>query len=179
MEFNCSWDTQAIIITIICIVISLLVSLFFLITLIKIFRRKQNNKVFVFGSILAITIPIIVLFIVFLFLPLKVSIKESQIILQQVKGELVIPIYDIVEISKYEPGENTIRKFASGGLFGYIGIFQNKTLGEFQMYATNSSDRIKIITDKEVYVFSCDNPELFIKSVNELRNDDHNISVLP
>jgi hypothetical protein len=94
---------------------------------------------------------------------LSISVKDESIYINQLKGNIVIPIKDIKEIRRCTKldTENSVRKFGSGGFWGYIGIFENTQLGKYQMYVTNYSNTILIKTDKGIFVISCNKPDDF------------------
>ena len=87
------------------------------------------------------------------YMPIRLTIGNDKIILHRLFGAINIPIKD------------------SGGLFGYLGKFKNKKLGNYTMYATDINELILIRTDRKTYVFSCRNRDEFIESV-KLRNDE-------
>jgi hypothetical protein len=116
-------------------------------------------------------LPLIAFGIVLLYTPLKVSVKENGISIKQMKGEISISYSTINEIRRFDKCENSdcTRKFASGGVFGYLGYFENSKLGNFQMYATDLSKLVLIKTDNVAYVISCKHPDLFIKSIAAMK----------
>ena len=107
------------------------------------------------------------------YMPIRLTIGNDKIILHRLFGTINIPIKDIVEIKAIQKSETafSIRIFGSGGLFGYLGKFKNKKLGNYTMYATNVNELILIRTDRKTYVFSCKNRAEFIESI-KLRNYD-------
>lgn len=107
------------------------------------------------------------------YMPIRLTIGNDKIILHRLFGAINIPIKDIIEIKAILNSETafSIRIFGSGGLFGYLGKFKNKILGNYTMYATNVNELILIRTDRKTYVFSCKNRDEFIESV-KLRNND-------
>ncbi|MBM6866031.1 hypothetical protein H6A66_12755 [Bacteroides caecigallinarum] len=107
------------------------------------------------------------------YMPIRLTIGNDKIILHRLFGAINIPIKDIIAIKAIPNSETafSIRIFGSGGLFGYLGKFKNKKLGNYTMYATNVNELILIRTDRKTYVFSCRNRDEFIESV-ELRNDE-------
>ena len=62
--------------------------------------------------------------------------------------------------------ENSIRRFGSGGLFGYLGLFKSDSLGNYTMYATDLSNLIFIRTSNKKYVFSCSCHKEVVEYVN-------------
>ena len=91
---------------------------------------------------LIITLPVAILIIgifvaTLLYAPKSYTITPEQIIINKVRGAITINKADVEAI---EPLTNKdlkgcFRKFASGGLFGYIGKFNSYKLGDFYMYA--------------------------------------------
>ena len=53
------------------------------------------------------------------------------------------------------------RVMGNGGLFGFYGVFRNKELGSFRLYATDRSKGILIEADKK-YILTPDRPEDFL-----------------
>ena len=107
------------------------------------------------------------------YMPIRLTIENNKIILHRLFGAINIPIKDIIAIKAILNSETafSIRIFGSGGLFGYLGKFKNKKLGNYTMYATNVNELILIRTDRKTYVFSCKNRAEFIESI-KLRNYD-------
>ena len=101
------------------------------------------------------------------YMPIRLIIENDKIILHRLFGAINIPIKDIIEIKAITSSETafSIRTFGSGGLFGYLGKFKNKKLGNYTMYATNVNELILIRTDRKTYVFSCKNRAEFIESL--------------
>ncbi|GHT61469.1 hypothetical protein FACS189451_03560 [Bacteroidia bacterium] len=165
-EFICSWGNSVIVVTVLCLII-------FLFVFIKSFRYfgGQKKKRISYSIILFITNIIIVfaLMYVFFYMPLKITLNEKEIFVDQVKSGFSITYDEISEIRRYTKNDskNTIRVFGSGGLFGYIGKFKNSQIGSIQMYATDISNRVLIRTkSKNInYVISCKDPDIFIDKV--------------
>jgi hypothetical protein len=105
-------------------------------------------------------------------MPVKIKLEDGKIFVDQVKSGLSIPYNEIIEIRNYSKhdSQNTTRVFGSGGLFGYIGKFDNPQIGNIQMYVTDSSNRILIRTKTQNYVVSCKTPDLFIRQVKSNSN---------
>ncbi|GHT75487.1 hypothetical protein AGMMS50262_10940 [Bacteroidia bacterium] len=104
-------------------------------------------------------------------MPQQIIMRKDGIFVDQVKFGFLIPYNEISEIRKYtkDDSKNTIRIFGSGGLFGYIGKFKNPQIGNIQMYATDSSNRILIQTkDKNTnYIISCAESDVLIEKVKK------------
>lgn len=107
---------------------------------------------------------------ILLLMPLRLNIESNKITLHRLFGSIYIPFKDIIELKAIPNSETaySIRIFGSGGLFGYLGKFRNKKLGNYTMYATNLNELILIRTNRKTYVFSCKNRDEFIESFNSL-----------
>lgn len=173
-EFICNWGKTPIIITIVVVLLILFVSVKSITSLIKRYRSKGKNQLLVLFFILLSFLPLFVLFFTLLYMPLKVIVKDDGVYLSQVKGGISIPATSITEIRRYTAidSKNTIRTFASGGLFGYLGKFENPQIGKFQMFATNTENRVLIRTGNKAYVISCINPDAFIEAVKSKVNSN-------
>jgi len=99
-------------------------------------------------------IPISIAFSLFIIGTYAYSIKAYQILDESLlikrafsKFDKAIPLAEIesVSIPNEADFKYTVRTFGNGGLFGYYGLYANKTLGSFRMYATNKANRILII----------------------------------
>ena len=78
-------------------------------------------------------------------------------------GYIEIPLNSIhsIDIISTTTISGSIRLFASGGFFGYFGIFKNKNIGKYTMYATELKNLIMVKTAHKTYVFSCRKKEAF------------------
>lgn len=103
---------------------------------------------------------------VLLLMPLRLTFEDDKITLHRLVGPNYIPSKDIIELMAIPNSEiaYSIRLFGSGGLFGYLGKFRNKKLGNYTMYATNLNELILIRTNRKTYVFSCKNRDKLIES---------------
>jgi hypothetical protein len=135
--------------------------------LIKRYRNKGKNNLLTLSFITLSFLPLVVLIITLFYLPLKIFVDDENIYIDQVKGKITIRAKNITEIRRYTEADskNTIRTFASGGLFGYLGKFENPQIGNFQMYATDTENRILIRTDNKTYVISCNSPDVLIEAI--------------
>ena len=89
--------------------------------------------------------------------PLFLSYDEDEIRIRMVLGCKKIPYDDIVGIQTITPDVigRSIRKVGSGGAGGYIGLFNNKTLGDYYIYATKKQDLVLVESKTRKYVFNC------------------------
>ena len=172
---NCSWDSTVILITVIINVLLLTTAIVcFVKYRANLHTKQQAVKVMCLSSALFCLV-----FVVggALFLPLKVSVTETDIRVNRIIGDVSIQLSEIQKIgrtSKHET-ENSIRTFASGGLWGYLGRFRSPNLGNYTMYVTNASQMITIRTKENVYIISSNNPDEIVEFVkrNKRRERDN------
>lgn len=69
----------------------------------------------------------------------------------------------------HSPGAmvGSIRTFGNGGLFGYIGRFQNATLGSYKAYATDPSRSVVMYFGEGTIVVTPDRPAEFVAAVEQ------------
>jgi len=99
----------------------------------------------------------------------KYVVNNNELIIKRPVKERKIQISDIQEIRLINPGEmfGTIRTFGVGGLFGYYGLFYNRTFGSMTLYTTQRKNRVIIKTkSNSKIVISPDDLSLvdFVKS---------------
>jgi len=168
-EFICTWGTRPLIITILIILVVCAVSVYLIFGLTKRYKLKGKNNNFVFFCLVFAYLLPVVLVLPFLYMPLKISVTSEMLAVKQIKGEISIPISEIIEIRKVQKGElkNCIKRTVTvGGLFGYLGKFENQQLGKFQMYVTDTKNRFIVKTKNQVYIFSCENRDELIQIIN-------------
>jgi hypothetical protein len=162
MNFQCSWDTNVFIITLL-FVVALLGAIAFLV--VKAVRYKREGQILTVCLLaLGIVFFLGVLIVSGLECPLKVSVDKETVRIHRMIGNVVIPIETIEEIRLYKDSDTAanVRKWGSGGVFGYLGKFSNPQLGDYQMYVTNASKKILVKTSDKIIVFSCNQPEELI-----------------
>ncbi|MDR3286056.1 MAG: PH domain-containing protein [Prevotellaceae bacterium] len=168
-EFICSWDKTALIITILTIVIVAVVSVALIVRLTGRYKLKGKNHGLVLSILIIAYLLPVILILPFLYMPTKISVDDKNLIVNQIKGKIEIPINEILEIRAIKTGDlsNNIRTFGSGGLFGYLGKFENPQFGNYQMYVVNKKNLFVLKTQNgKIYVFSCKNPEKLIQVIN-------------
>lgn len=128
----------------------------------------DNNDIFERYILISI---LCILFIssipVFIYLPKKIIVTETDLILRRGLGSLYIPFKEIEEIYLYDPGNIVdIRVFGIGGVGGFIGKYYNKKIGNYTSYVGNYSQAFYVKTKVgKKYVFSCKDAEIVISLV--------------
>jgi hypothetical protein len=118
---------------------------------------------------IAIVIPGVILYFAFE-TPVFVELTEIHFILHKLKGRVTIHFNQISDIKKYKPDSSEMRFCGSGGIFGFVGKFNNASIGKYQSYVGDYAQAFLIQTkDGKKYVFSCENSDLIITKIkNEL-----------
>ncbi|MCD7963631.1 MAG: PH domain-containing protein [Rikenellaceae bacterium] len=106
-------------------------------------------------------------------MPVRLTFEEGSIIIKKVVGRVIIPSAVIVSLSEV-PGSTFTKStqiIGSGGLFGFIGRFSNKGIGEFTALATRKKNLLLVRTIHKNYVFNCDRRRELLKTILEVRPD--------
>ena len=101
--------------------------------------------------------------------PLYVKYNQTEICIKNIIGRKVIPYSEIISIECIEPaviGRST-RRMASDGAGGYVGLFNNKTLGNYYMYATQRSELVLVTTNNKKVVFNCSKRDNLVDYVKD------------
>jgi hypothetical protein len=61
----------------------------------------------------------------------------------------------------------SIRLFASGGLFGFFGLFRNRSLGSYRAYATDPRRAVVLKLSGRTVVVTPDDPAAFVAEVRQ------------
>jgi hypothetical protein len=82
-----------------------------------------------------------------------------------------IPLSDVVSVTADpEALRGSLRLFASGGLFGFFGIFWSRRLGIFRAYCTAPKRCVLLKLRQRTVVFSPENPETFVAALENARH---------
>lgn len=156
-SFNIPWDRTVSLVTYSIVIVFTILSVILTYQLLK-----KGNIYIIITLITFVLTPTLA----YIYSPKKYLIKNHNLIIEQGIGSIVIRLNDISHISAVSKDQmkNTTRSFASGGLFGYFGKFNNKSLGSFKMYAANFDGLVLIkLSNGNKLVLSPDNVELFIE----------------
>lgn len=104
----------------------------------------------------------------FFYAPLSVSAKDGYVCVRSLLAVHKIPIDTITSIKLFQPTLGAIRIFASGGFFGYWGLFTEKDIGRYTGYYGRASDCFLIVTKSGAkYVLGCKNPSAMVNYISE------------
>lgn len=81
-----------------------------------------------------------------------------------IKKDTILEVKNI----EYSDLRFSIRTFGNGGLFGYSGSFRNKKFDDMTWFLTRKDTLVMIVTEKQKFVLSPDDRELFITKASEL-----------
>ena len=158
MKIKILFDKSVYAITILCIALAFIPAVFLFVH----FHTIALLMIIIFG--------ILPLFIAALFAPRYYLLEKDKMIIKKVMGEIIINKNDIESITTINPDmlKGSIRKCASGGFFGYWGLFYSKALKDFNMYAGSYSKNLVLIKrkTKKPYVITPKEIENFMNAVS-------------
>ncbi len=101
--------------------------------------------------------------------PLYVKYNQREICIKNIIGRKVIPYSEIISIECIEPAtiSRSTRRMASDGAGGYVGLFNNKTLGNYYMYATQRSELVLATTNNKKVVFNCSKRDNLVEYIKD------------
>ncbi len=101
------------------------------------------------------------------YMPIRLKAGRDKIAVSRLFGALEIPLSEVTSVVPISKSyiDGSIRTFGSGGAFGYLGRFKNKTLGRYTMYATELKHLVLVRTRQKKYVFSCTRSQEFVAYV--------------
>jgi hypothetical protein len=158
VKFNIFFDKSVYIITLFCICLTLGLPILFLLTF--------SDFLFFFITLFITVIP---LAISASFAPRYYLIKDDGIIIKKVIGKIIIHKKEVESITmiKSEMLNGVIRTFASGGFFGYYGLFYSNSMKKITMYAGSISKNLVLIKLKtgKSYIITPKEPEIFMNAI--------------
>jgi len=159
MKEKISLDTMAKVMTGLVFAILISVGYFML-------RDIGNNEIPWIAFIAVFGIFFVSLGIAWGFHPVSYEIERDTLIIHRPFGDVKIEKENIVNIESIDSAKLRfgVRLFASGGFFGYYGLYSSNSIGRYYRYTGHSKNLVMIETDKRRYVISPDTQE-FAKAV--------------
>ncbi len=116
---------------------------------------------------LAPALLIALVLLTYLWSPRSYSVSAEWITVNRLVGGLRIPLTEVRELRRAtaEDLSGGVRLWASGGLFGYFGLFRTAKLGACRWYVTNRRNIVILSTDAGTTLFSPDDVEGFLDAV--------------
>ena len=158
MVFKSSLDKTSKAITIGVILLLIVVSLFISYP----FSDIENLTTSLFSGLLFMVITIVA----YAFSTKSIELNQNDLYVKRPFDKVVILLSDIIKIEKidYKDLSFAMRKFGSGGLFGYFGKFWNKQQGSMTWYVTNMKNPVMIETKNgKKIVLTPDDREQFLE----------------
>jgi len=149
------WSNEVIIIT--------LISLLLIIAAILLVVAFAKGTVAEICRYIIVPLGIIAIWLPLSFAPRYLSIDSASIRLQRLVGSVEFPLTIVHSVNPVSSTmiKGSLRLFGSGGCCGFLGIFKNKQVGKFTLYATELKNLIIVKTTGKTYVFSCRKGEAF------------------
>jgi hypothetical protein len=99
--------------------------------------------------------------------PRGYAVAERSITVNRLIGNVRIPLDVVREIraATADDFRGCLKLFGDGGLFGYYGLFRTSKLGKSTWYVTNRSKAVVVITGARTMLFSPDEVDGFITTI--------------
>ena len=126
------------------------------------FSGKEN----ITNSLLIGLLFLVITIVTFAFSTKSIELNQNDLCVKRPFDKVVILLSDIIKIQKidYKDLSFAMRKFGSGGLFGYFGKFWNKQQGSMTWYATDMKNPVMIETKNgKKIVLTPDDREQFLE----------------
>lgn len=121
----------------------------------------------VFGILL------LLLFLGLLYGPTQIIANRDYIIVKTYFLKHKILVSDIESVELFQPTLVSIRLFASGGYFGYLGLFRDGYIGTYAGYYGKATDCFLVrMKNGGKYVLGCENPDIMVNFINSVINKE-------
>lgn len=167
VEFGASWSRSTRLLT--------LVFLLCGVTVLALSYTGSSPSVFFYFMLVLIGAAVGV---AFWFAPIGYQVDTVAVAVRRRAGAREIPLQTMKAARLMEPAElaeSTWRWPAVGGLFGFYGTFETPSLGRHRWYASRDENLVLLQTAKGPVVLSPDQPEVFVREVNQRLRASHRI----
>lgn len=112
---------------------------------------------------------VVLLLLGLLFGPVQIVADNDYITVKSILRKRRIPVCDIESVELFQPTMGAIRLCASGGYFGYWGLFREGDVGRYEAYYGKASDCFLIkMKNGSKYVLGCQNPSEMVDKIQTL-----------
>ncbi|MFS1523583.1 PH domain-containing protein [Microbulbifer sp. 2304DJ12-6] len=119
---------------------------------------------------IAIALPLAILLFCALFAIRGYTLRDNTLLILRPGWKTAIPLDGLTEAQASPSAmQGSVRIFGNGGLFGYIGLFQNKTLGRYRAFATNHDTAVVLRFRTKTLVITPDRPEQMAEVLRQCR----------
>jgi hypothetical protein len=121
-------------------------------------------------SALVGVINLCILALVYLYSPQSYELSDGTLLIKRLIGTVRLPLDSIRELrtGNADDFKGCIRLWASGGLFGYFGLFKTRKLGKCKWYMTNRKNPVIIVASAMTVVISPDDVPGFLAAVRSV-----------
>lgn len=103
----------------------------------------------------------------YLFSPRRFILTANGVLIKRHLKSILIPYSDISNVRRISWNWRAVRLSASGGLYGFFGLFYIQGLGRTWMYVTDRSKMVLIETKQgKKYIVSPSNPQIFLEKLS-------------
>ena len=142
------------------IILTLIVNIVLIVCCVLLFNEKS-------GFWVVLSLLILLLSLGLLYGPLQILADGENVTVRSVLRKQKIPMDHIESVELFQPTMGAYRLFASGGYFGYWGLFREGDVGKYMAYYGKASDCFLItMKNGEKYVLGCKNPEAMVEYIN-------------
>jgi hypothetical protein len=108
-----------------------------------------------------------ILALVYLYSPQSYELSDGTLLIKRLIGTVRLPLDSIRKLrtGNADDFSKCIRLWASGGLFGYFGLFKTRKLGKSRWYMTNRKNPVIIVASAMTIVISPDDVPGFLAAV--------------
>lgn len=96
--------------------------------------------------LLVILFLLLILFVTWSYHPRYLLLTDDALIVKRGWGQLSIPYSQIKTVQSYRMTSKDIRLWGSGGMWGYFGLFYNRSLGRYYAYAGDLDETFLLTT---------------------------------
>ena len=140
-------------------ILTLIVNVLLIFGCVLIFNEKP-------GFWLILVIWLILLIFGLLYGPTKIIADANHVIVKTPLRKKGILVRDIKSVELFQPTMGAYRLCASGGYFGYWGLFREGDIGRYVAYYGKASDCFLIrMKNGDKYVLGCQNPNEMVKFI--------------
>lgn len=161
-EFKAPYDSLVRAVT-----ITVVVGLMMLFALISYIAQIEGEG-FIVIPLLA-TVYSLITIVPYLFSPRGFALTTSGILIKRIVKSILIPYSEISNVRRISWTWKGTRLGASGGLFGFFGLFHIKSLGRVWMYVTDRNKMIYIeVKQGKKFLISPDDPQVFLEKLKSM-----------
>ena len=98
-------------------------------------------------------------------------LNDVELVVDRAMRPIKVPLREIREFGRAEDGlmRRSLRVMGTAGYYGYYGLFWNRKLGKFRLYATRTRDLVSVRTERTLYVLSPDDSGDFLAALAALK----------